>query len=189
MRPLAPLPGKKPTAAIVVVDMKKSKYRSFEPFQKFFCFEYGGYDCDSRNERVVQNIVRVIEKTPPLPVYIFTYMKGGKPAVELDPRIAEAAGSRAIFKEKIQYGAFTLSGFPGELRSQGISTVALMGFDRRWCVLQSIYGAISEGFRVVTSEKLMLGTSHSMPLGTVLHIMRRTDFFFTLKGLVKRINR
>ncbi|MDO8511588.1 MAG: isochorismatase family protein [Nanoarchaeota archaeon] len=54
------------------------------------------------------------------------------------------------------YSAFTSKSLTQRLEEDKVARLMIMGFDRDWCVLETIKSVLEQGIEVITSETLML---------------------------------
>ena len=158
LSPALSFPAAKGKAAIVVIDMEAPQ-KTKSVFEKFHLSGfYYLYDNKFRHERVIRNILRVINKTS-FPTYVFheAESKFPSPNIPPDERILAAANCQGEPLHKASHNAFAEATFVNMLKENGISSVIICGYDRAYCVHDSIKGAIDNGFQVFTSEKLMFG--------------------------------
>jgi nicotinamidase-related amidase len=161
--------------ALVVVDMMEDN-RSEPFFGKLF-----------RNERVAERIkaVALEARAARIPIILVGFY-----SKKVDERIAKAAGPDAIVITKKRLDAFNVKKFRKTLEKLGVETIALCGYNRVCCVLETTNGAINAGYNVITSNLLMYSNGffedgeieHAK---AALHYIKKTDFHLTVGGFVK----
>ena len=111
------------------------------------------------------------------PVPVFTrrklamYSKGSSAAKEIEclSRMADEAGNEhhpRVIKQ--HYDAFSGTDIDAQLHGRGVDTLLVAGLYTHWCVLATVFGALSHGYRVCVLEDCVITERKHWDLGKMI---------------------
>ena len=108
---------------------------------------------------------------------------------DLDSKIVEAAGPNAKLLVKNGTDAFESSTIDAELKAFERNTIVLAGCSKYCCALATAKSALKRDYNVMTSDRLLLGgiEHYSQFLEYIKIYLKRTEYYFTLWGLIKAL--
>lgn len=138
----------------VTFDDFHKKYEQRKPWNHPFSLQYS---CGTLHAGLdaIHDAVRMAHLLKK-PIYGVVSDDGCSPPEEsLDKSLHPYILGKGLFV-KHGYNAFTSKGLTWRLQEDAVNRLMIMGFDRDYCVLETIKSAVEQGIEVITGEVLML---------------------------------